>query len=245
MTASTRHAPPAEAGPPSAGRAIGLLIASLAAGLILLRIPTAGPPSGVDGFLPWWAHVGTPDATMVILRGIGIATAASTVVLAALGLAVALSPARTLLRLWARVAPTAIRQLIAASALVGSTLASTVAGAVETERPPVLVDLGADGSAATAASLPILRDLGPADREHREPAPTDAERAAAESAATWIVEPGDHLWRIAAETVAARGAEPRDAVVAPYWRRLITANREVIGDDADLIHPGDVLTLPE
>lgn len=62
---------------------------------------------------------------------------------------------------------------------------------------------------------------------------------------TWIVEAGDHLWAIAAETVVDRTGQTDDESVHAYWQRLIEANRHVVGDDPDLIHPGQVIELPE
>lgn len=62
---------------------------------------------------------------------------------------------------------------------------------------------------------------------------------------TWVVEAGDHLWAIAAETVADRTGHTDEETVGAYWQRLIEANRHVVGDDPDLIHPGQVIELPE
>lgn len=62
---------------------------------------------------------------------------------------------------------------------------------------------------------------------------------------TWIVEAGDHLWAIAAETVADRTGLTDEETVGAYWQRLIEANRHVVGDDPDLIHPGQIIELPE
>lgn len=64
-------------------------------------------------------------------------------------------------------------------------------------------------------------------------------------AETWIVEAGDHLWAIAAETVADRTGHTDDESVGAYWQRLIEANRHIVGDDPDLIHPGQIIELPE
>ena len=64
-------------------------------------------------------------------------------------------------------------------------------------------------------------------------------------AETWIVETGDHLWAIAAETVADRTGRTDDESVGAYWQRLIEANRHIVGDDPDLIHPGQIIELPE
>ncbi len=63
----------------------------------------------------------------------------------------------------------------------------------------------------------------------------------------WEVSAGDHLWSIAAETLADhRGHAPADEEILTYWVSLIEANRgELVDpDDADLLIPGQVLHLP-
>ncbi len=65
-------------------------------------------------------------------------------------------------------------------------------------------------------------------------------------AATWVVEPGDSLWRIADDVV--RTARPRasDRTVTGYWRSLVDANRAQLVDprNPDLLVPGQQLALP-
>lgn len=56
------------------------------------------------------------------------------------------------------------------------------------------------------------------------------------------VEPGDSLWTIAAAHLP--GGSP-NAAIAAAWPRWYAANRAVIGDDPNLIHPGQVLSAPE
>ena len=64
--------------------------------------------------------------------------------------------------------------------------------------------------------------------------------------ATHVVEQGDCLWRIAGDNLAARnGAEPSSAVIARFWPVIYEANRAVIGDDPNLILPGQRLLIPE
>jgi LysM repeat protein len=58
---------------------------------------------------------------------------------------------------------------------------------------------------------------------------------------TVVVRRGDSLWAIAARHLDA-GAS--DAEIARAWPRWYAANREVIGDDPDLLHPGMVLQVP-
>ena len=62
--------------------------------------------------------------------------------------------------------------------------------------------------------------------------------------ATWIVEPGDHLWGIAAATVAERSGSEDHMEVVRYWLKLIEANADTVGDNPDLIYPGQLIRLP-
>ncbi|MDX1659872.1 MAG: LysM peptidoglycan-binding domain-containing protein [Nitriliruptorales bacterium] len=80
--------------------------------------------------------------------------------------------------------------------------------------------------------------------EPRATAPPDRERAAPSTAPaprTHVVQPGEHLWAIAAHAV--RGAPPEE--IGRYWRRLVRANGDRIrSGDPDLIYPGEVVHLP-
>jgi nucleoid-associated protein YgaU len=57
----------------------------------------------------------------------------------------------------------------------------------------------------------------------------------------YVVQPGDTLWRIAREHLAGH---PSGADVARAWPRWYRDNRNAIGPDADLIHPGQRLRPP-
>jgi hypothetical protein len=82
--------------------------------------------------------------------------------------------------------------------------------------------------------------------------PAPAPRAAAPAPApdtTHTVTAGEHLWSIAAATVAARtGRSVPDlspADVAPFWVRLVERNRDhVRSGNPSLVYPGEVLELP-
>ena len=54
---------------------------------------------------------------------------------------------------------------------------------------------------------------------------------------TYVVRPGDSLSSIAL-------AHPGTGSLEERWRAIWQANREVVGDDPDLIHPGQALRLP-
>lgn len=56
---------------------------------------------------------------------------------------------------------------------------------------------------------------------------------------TYVVRPGDSLWSIARAHPDATGA------VEGRWRAIWRANRDVVGDDPDLILPGQALRLPD
>jgi len=53
----------------------------------------------------------------------------------------------------------------------------------------------------------------------------------------YVVRPGDSLWSIAR-------AHPAGDDVDLRWRAIWAANRDVVGADPDLIHPGQALRLP-
>jgi nucleoid-associated protein YgaU len=56
-----------------------------------------------------------------------------------------------------------------------------------------------------------------------------------------VVHTGDSLWAIAHREL---GTDATQRQVARAWPRWWAANRAVIGNDPDLIHPGDRLTAP-
>lgn len=57
-----------------------------------------------------------------------------------------------------------------------------------------------------------------------------------------VVERGDNLWNI---TAADLGPDATADEIAAEWPRWWHTNRDIIGDDPDLIHPGQVLTHPD
>jgi len=56
-----------------------------------------------------------------------------------------------------------------------------------------------------------------------------------------VVREGDSLWTIAARELGPRAS---DAAVSARWREWYAANRQLIGNDPNLIHPGQVLRVP-
>jgi hypothetical protein len=101
----------------------------------------------------------------------------------------------------------------------------------------------ADGTRGDAEHLVGLslpeRAVAPAtgSSEPRARAVTVARRDAG-AGERYVVRPGDSLWSIAQ-------AHPTDGDdVELRWRAIWAANRDVVGADPDLIHPGQALRLP-
>ena len=106
---------------------------------------------------------------------------------------------------------------------------------------------------------PELEESSSPEREPAQPAARPSALSAAQTE-TWLVAEGDHLWGIAVETVAQRASAGHHADDHPddhpddhaddhmsvlrYWLKLIEANADVVGDDPDLIYPGQVIRLP-
>lgn len=78
-----------------------------------------------------------------------------------------------------------------------------------------------------AVADPITQPIG---RLAPKPAPV-----AIEAPASITVRAGDSLWSIASERL---GPDAALADIDAAWRELYAANRQVIGTDPDLIHPG-------
>ena len=107
-------------------------------------------------------------------------------------------------------------------------------------------------AASATVAPPIVRLADAADVGDTAPAPTSS--AATHQTAVqpdrpdtpYIVKAGDCLWRIARETLSARGdTEPSSIEIARFWPVIYEANRSLIGDDPNLIHPGQPLQIPE
>jgi nucleoid-associated protein YgaU len=59
-----------------------------------------------------------------------------------------------------------------------------------------------------------------------------------------VVQSGDSLWALAEQDLARRSEPTTDAAVARAWPTWWSANRDAVGDDPDLLHPGTRLTAP-
>ncbi|MEA3055784.1 MAG: resuscitation-promoting factor RpfA, partial [Actinomycetota bacterium] len=97
--------------------------------------------------------------------------------------------------------------------------------------------------AATPSDAPVLHKI--AD-DPSTTTTTSSPRTSTVAPAEVVVAAGDHLWGIAERTLEQRlGRAPNDAEIAPYWSKLIEANRDrLTTGDPDLIFAGQVFRLP-
>jgi nucleoid-associated protein YgaU len=163
-------------------------------------------------------------------------------------------------RLASRIAPVAVRRLVEVSLGVTVVVGAAVPASAGTVQPsPAALDWP---SAATspAPAGPDL-DWPSATRAAAAAAPADRASASTPSPAARLVprpvvrpvdlrrtapslvtvEPGDSLWAIAADHLPA-GAS--DLQIAQAWPSWWAANRDAVGADPDLIHPGTQLDPP-
>lgn len=60
----------------------------------------------------------------------------------------------------------------------------------------------------------------------------------------YTVAPGDSLWKIAKSVLAGFFDPPTGSQITELWKDIYRMNRETIGDDPNLIIPGQVLSIP-
>jgi LysM repeat protein len=128
--------------------------------------------------------------------------------------------------------PPALRRWLLGLFLVGLSGVAAPADASTTGSGNGPAGGAGDGGSAVVA---VLDGLPLPDRTSDRPAP-----APAQLPRSVVVRAGDSLWRIA-RTALPDGAP--DAAVATAVARLYAANRHVIGDDPDLIVPGQRLEI--
>ena len=94
---------------------------------------------------------------------------------------------------------------------------------------------------SAAEPVPPIVRLAEQRSEQSRPAPPGGL-----ATATYQVVAGDSLWCIAASTIRARSGErPTSAAVAQFWPRFYENNRRLIGEDPNLILPGQQLIIPD
>jgi nucleoid-associated protein YgaU len=86
----------------------------------------------------------------------------------------------------------------------------------------------------------VIHDPSPATAPAPPPAPPALAAPDAPSD-HYVVVAGDCLWSIAARRL---GGSAGSAQIDAAWRAIYAANRDAVGDDPGLIHPGLDLVLP-
>ena len=134
----------------------------------------------------------------------------------------------------ARITPAVLRRAVGGGAAVGIALAPTLAPSVASAAGCLP---GLDR--ATVACAPSTVSRSPEARTNRA-----AAASATAEAATVTVRAGDSLWSIAAAELRAGGRPASPAAIAARWPAWWAVNRAVVGAEPDLIHPGNVLSVP-
>lgn len=170
-----------------------------------------------------WSHRTSPDEAIVT-----VAALAAWLVLAWLAAGSALVVAARLPGAAGRAAGTAARIVtpLALRRVLEAAVGVTVA----------VGPLAAATPATAGGAGPVVTDLPSLDRPA---AALPARPAVADDAV--LVRPGETLWGLAARHLGP-GATAEQ--VAAAWPRWYAANRDVIGPDPDLIHPGQRLHPP-
>lgn len=122
-----------------------------------------------------------------------------------------------------RVAPRLVRHVLVGGAVGAGLVVPAAAGATSLDGLPY-PERPTGGPAL--AERPVVRAAS-------APAPTPP--------ASHVVREGESLWTIAADHLPARAGSPDVARAVKRWH---AANRAVLGDDPDLIHPGQRLRPP-
>jgi nucleoid-associated protein YgaU len=142
----------------------------------------------------------------------------------------------------------AVRPVVLTAARVGSKL--------PIGRPLMALVISAALLFGTARSGPANGSVGPANQRMEQmadavvqaplPSPDTITRlhSMASTAHSHVVVQGESLWRIARTVLATDGSSPTGSAVSDLWRSIYELNRDLIGDDPNLIHPGQVLELP-
>lgn len=61
----------------------------------------------------------------------------------------------------------------------------------------------------------------------------------------WHVLQGDNLWNIATHVLKQQTGSAAPHMVQHYMAAIISSNQETLGDNPDLIHPGQIIQLPQ
>jgi hypothetical protein len=139
-----------------------------------------------------------------------------------------------------------------AALVVTSTIAATPVRAEAP--PPMVVVVDEDGALLPPGFVgrgrEILQEVRPAVETEVPPLPTLPSQTGADTdeapPAMVTVQTGDNLWTMSRRHLTdLLNRPPTNQEIAPYWRRVITANQpNLISGDPDLIYAGEVIEMP-
>jgi nucleoid-associated protein YgaU len=197
----------------------------------------------------------SPDPTAPLLAAVAVAAWTCSAWLALLVLVTGLgrlpgAAGRSCRRAARRLAPAAVRSLlrvavgttVAASVVSGSAAWADGTGGLDWPTTPAAVQPhGAHPGLAQQHPTALPTALPPAPAHRPAAAAPRPLRAVPATGGAVVVQPGDSLWAIAARQL---GPQATDRRVAQAWPQWWSANRTVVGDHPELIHPGTRLTPP-
>jgi nucleoid-associated protein YgaU len=217
-----------------AGAAVGSVFLNTARDS-LTAIAAAGPAGPADGIL---LVVALSGALLSLWLSLGLALSALSALPGALGQACSV--------LAARIAPAAVRKVVAfilgtamTAALVPGTATAGTGQVAPRPASAAAAQIVRKGVADVApdASFRLVSEAVPSWSPEK-PAPPAMRASPADSV---VVQCRDTLWSIAAQHL---GPHATRADIDAEWHRWFAANRDVIGDDANLIAPGQLLSPP-
>ncbi|MDT0202090.1 LysM peptidoglycan-binding domain-containing protein [Nocardioides sp. AE5] len=212
---------------PSALRCLLVLLGATAVAAVALAA-LSGPARGFARAL----H-GTPSTDFEgLLSGLAAAVLAGCVVWFWIATAATCLEAATQWRI--NLGPRRWRRLVLMAC--GITLALGAQPAMASTTVPVPVPVPGGAELLDGLPLPQRPDAGQAAATVTQPAGT-----ASATANTVQVSPGDSLWSLARDQLPD---DATDAAIDRQWRAIWAANRDQVGPDPDLIHPGTPLHLP-
>ncbi len=198
--------------------------------LALLRMPLEQSPDGAAG----------PLLALVALTGWALLLWLALVGTALLATRLPGAPGAGASCVAARLAPAAVRRLLAVALGIGLAAGTSAAWAAGPGGPGG--QSGSGGPRGPALDWPVA--AAPAaftDGPSLDWPVAAGHPAVAPPPAAYVVRQGDSLWSIAAAQLPPHAGPARVASAWPAWW---SANRSRIGADPDLIHPGTRLTPP-
>jgi hypothetical protein len=233
---------------------------TIVAGLVLLGATTGRPAPA-----RWAERLSLPVVRRLTGRAIGVGLTASVAVTASPVAAGPTEPAPptsaddepvTMVLLDREPPPTAEDSVATMRRLDDDEPASDITApdtAPPTVGAPATTSPTAPHATATPTTAPdaAVAPGAPPGADHEDPSatapgPATTDVGPAPPPETWTIAPGEHLWRVAAETLAAHGRADDDRATLAYLHRVIEANRDrlIDPDNPDLVHPGQVMVLP-